>query len=385
MLFIFVIAYSPFESNSVQTDQSLSYYHILKKVVSMKRLHVSTLLRFFLFKTNFLQKSLQFLSFSPLNIRLNIHRVQDLFLFLFFSIDYLDIRWKQFATTIIGGNGKGDELGQLNRPQGITVDDQNQMLYIADWNNHRIVEWRFDTSNSRVVAGGNGTENQLNRPTDVIIDRQNDDLIIVDQGNRRVMRCSRRSSSPPQIIINDIDCSCLTMDKDGSLYVSDCTKNEVRRWKKGETQGTVVAGGNGQGDQLNQLNDPTFLFIDDDHTLYISDKKNHRVMKWMRDAKQGIVVAGGNGQGDQSTQLSGPEGVIVDQFGQIYIVDSWNDRVMRWREGEKEGIVVVGGDGRGNEKNQLYWPVGLSCDGEGNLYVADWGNHRIEKFERDFD
>ena len=33
-------------------------------------------------------------------------------------------------------------------------------------------------------------------------------------------------------------------------------KNEVRRWKIGETKGTIVAGGNGQGNQLNQLSYP---------------------------------------------------------------------------------------------------------------------------------
>lgn len=154
------------------------------------------------------------------------------------------------------------------------------------------------------MAGGNGEGNrldQLNQPSDVIIDRQNNDLIIADWGNRRVMRWSRHSNSPAQIIIPNIDCNRLAMHQDGSLYVSDYKKNEVRRWTKGKTHGTIVAGGNGKGNQLNQLNDPSFLFIDDDHTLYISDCGNHRVMKWVKDAKEGIVVAGGNG-GNVSTR-----------------------------------------------------------------------------------
>ena len=296
------------------------------------------------------------------------------------------MRWKQFSTTIAGGSGQGNRLDQLNCPYGISVDDHNQMIYIADFNNHRIVEWNLTASNSRVVAGGDGKRNrsdQLNLPVDVIIDRQNNDLIIADQGNRRVIRCSRHSDTPSQIIISDIDCSRLAMHEDGSLYVSDRKKNEVQRWKKGETCGTIVAGGNGEGNQLNQLNYPTFLFVDDDHTLYISDRDNNRVMKWIKDAKEGIVVAGGNGQGDRLTQLSYPQKVIVDQFGQIYVADTRNHRVMRWCEGEKEGTIVVGGNGQGQDKNQFSGPVGLSFDGEGNLYVADCENDRIEKFERD--
>ena len=260
------------------------------------------------------------------------------------------------------------------------------MIYIADFGNHRIVEWRLDTNNGRIVAGGNGQGNglhQLNQPTDVIIDRQNNDLIIADPGNRRVMRRSPHSNSPPQIIIDNIDCFGLAMHADGTLYVSDRVKNEVRQWKQGESHGTIVAGGNGEGNQLNQLNYPTFLFVDNDHTLYISDYDNNRVMKWIKDAKEGIVVAGGNGQGDRLTQLSHPQKVIVDQFGQIYVADTSNHRVMRWCEGEKEGTIVVGGNGQGQDKNQLNNPVGLSFDSEGNLYVADSKNDRIEKFERD--
>ena len=134
---------------------------------------------------------------------------------LFFDFD-LDTRWKQLAITIAGGNGQGDRLNQLYYPHGISFDDQNKTIYIADCDNHRIVEWTSNATNGRIVAGGNGKgnqNNQLNQPTDVIIDRENNSLIIADQGNRRVMRWSRQTTSHGQIIIGDIDCSRLTMHK----------------------------------------------------------------------------------------------------------------------------------------------------------------------------
>ena len=137
------------------------------------------------------------------------------------------------------------------------------------------------------MAGGNGRGNrndQLNCPRDVIIDKQNDSFIICDTGNRRVMRWSLQNNTSEQIIISDIDFYELTMDTNGDLYVSDEEKNEVRRWRMGESRGTIVAGGNGQGDHLNQLNHPTYIFVDDDYSVYISDLENHRVMKWMTDA-----------------------------------------------------------------------------------------------------
>jgi len=57
------------------------------------------------------------------------------------------------------------------------------------------------------------------------------------------------------------------MDNEGSLYISDYKKHEVRRWRPGDMN--VVAGGNGQGNRLDQLDSPTYIFVDDDHRIQI--------------------------------------------------------------------------------------------------------------------
>ncbi|CAF0831807.1 unnamed protein product [Adineta steineri] len=291
-------------------------------------------------------------------------------------------KWKQNAITVAGGNGEGQQLNQCSYPFGIFID-KNKNIFIADCDNHRIVEWKHNAKEGQIIAGGNGQGDrmdQLNIPTDVIVDQENHSIIIAEQENRRVIQWLNQNQ---QILIHNIDCCCLAIDRNGFLYVCDNEKNEVRRWKMGEynNEEIVVAGGNGQGNKLNQLNYPTFMFVDEDQSVYVSDQNNHRVMKWRKDAKEGRIVAGGNGKGENLNQLSEPEGVIVDDLGQIYVTDFDNDRVMRWCEGKEEGEIVVGGNGEGNQPNQLDGPIGLSFDDEGNLYVADLGNHRIEKFE----
>ncbi|CAF1274721.1 unnamed protein product [Adineta steineri] len=291
-------------------------------------------------------------------------------------------KWKQNAITVAGGNGEGQRLNQLNNPIGIFID-KNKSIFIADLRNHRIVEWKYNAKEGQIIAGGNGKGNrmdQLKYPTDVIVDEQNHSIIIADRGNRRVIQWVNQNQ---QVLIENIHCFHLATDKHGFLYVSDTEKNAVRRWKMGEysNEGIIVAGGNEEGDQLNQLNTPTFIFIDEEQSVYVSDLDNYRVMKWRKDAKEGTVVAGGNGYGENLNQLSYPQGVAVDHLGQIYVADWENHRVMRWCEGKKEGEIVVGGNGQGNQSNQLYYPRGLSFDGEGNLYVADSNNHRIIKFE----
>ncbi|CAF4873135.1 unnamed protein product, partial [Rotaria socialis] len=294
-------------------------------------------------------------------------------------------KWKQNGVTIAGGNGNGDATNQLEWPFGLFVDD-DQTVVIADTYNHRIMQWKSGVrTNGQVVAGGKGEGNglhQLNHPSDVLIDKETDSLIICDRDNRRVVRWSRRSDTTQGgILINNIGCWGLAMDDQRYLYVSDIGKDEVRRYQLGDKNGTLVAGGNGTGDGLNQLKYPTFLFVDRDHSVYVSDNDNHRVMKWVEGAKEGIVVAGGQGAGDSLTQLYYPYGIFVDTLGTLYVADRGNHRVMRWTQGyKKQGTVIVGGNGYGAGANQFQYLRGLSFDRQGNLYVTDQCNHRVQRF-----
>ncbi|CAF4517690.1 unnamed protein product [Rotaria socialis] len=293
--------------------------------------------------------------------------------------------WAQNGVTIAGGNGLGSATNQLNHPYGLFVDD-DQTVVIADYNNHRIMQWKNgNTTNGQVLAGGKGQGNglhQLNRPTDVLIDKETNSLIICDYGNRRVVQWPCRSGTTPgEIFIDKIGCWGLAMDEQRYLYVCDTEKDEVRRYQLGEKNGTLVAGGNDYGNGLNQLHYPTFLFVDRDHSVYVSDKENHRVMKWVEGAKEGIVVAGEQGEGSALTQLNSPNGIFVDTLGTLYVADQGNNRVMRWTQvDKKQGTVIVGGNGQGKGATQFNGPVGLSFDRHGNLYVADEFNNRVQRF-----
>ena len=292
-------------------------------------------------------------------------------------------RWIMDGITIAGGQKSGTTLKHLDRPHGVYVDE-NQVIYIADYGNHRIVEWKLGAQSAHVVAGGNGQgsrTDQLNRPTDLVVDKETNSLIICDRWNRRVVQWScRNDTKRGETIIENISCWGLAMDDQGLLYVSDWKKNEVRRYRMREIDGIVVAGGNGQGDSLNQLSFPTYLCIDRDQSVYVSDSHNNRVMKWMKDATKGSVVASYQSERHDLTQLNGPRGLFVDLMGTVYVTDRWNHRVMRWCKEMTQGCVIVGGNQGGEKANQLNIPEGLSFDRYGNLYVGDWGNNRIQKY-----
>ena len=284
----------------------------------------------------------------------------------------INLKWKQDAITVAGGNGEGQELNQLNKPCGIYIDSE-KTIYVADNCNHRIIAWKKGARCGEIVAGGNGrgSENhQLSYPSKVIIDEANDNLIIADWGNKRVVRWPRQNGLCGETIIKDVKCVDLIMHKNQYLYISDEEKHEVRRWKIGENEGILVAGGNGCGNSLNQLNYPQFIYVDQEDTLYISDFRNDRVMKWKKGAKEGIILK----------QLSYPQGIFVDKLGTLYVAEASNHRIVRWIKGAKEGSTIAGGNSRGAESNKLSYPAGLSFDDENNLYIVDNENHRIQKF-----
>ncbi|CAF2093860.1 unnamed protein product, partial [Rotaria magnacalcarata] len=79
----------------------------------------------------------------------------------------------------------------------------------------------------------------------------------------------------------------------------------IRANAKWSQNGVTIAGGHGEGGATNQLNLPRGLFIDDDQTVVIADFFNHRIMQWTNGGTtNGQVVAGGNGQGSGLNQLN---------------------------------------------------------------------------------
>ncbi|CAF4181555.1 unnamed protein product [Adineta steineri] len=294
------------------------------------------------------------------------------------------VTWEQNGHIVAGGNGYGIEINQLANPLGLYIYDDDKTIYVTDGNNSRVMAWEFYKKNGQIVAGGNGQGNgshQLSLASDVIVDKENDCLIICDSENNRVVEWPRRNGKHGVTLISNISCWGLTMDENKSLYIVDVKKHEVRKYRKEKSQGTVVAGGNGIGNRLDQLDHPSYVFVDQYHSVYVSDTKNHRIMKWEEGAQQGIVVAGGQGQGNNLTQLSEPQGIVVDQLGTVYVADYNNSRIMRWPQGAIQGSVIAGGSDSEEQSNQLYCFTGLSFDRRGNLYAADSCNHRVQKFD----
>ncbi len=144
---------------------------------------------------------------------------------------------------------------------------------------------------------------------------------------------------------------------------------------------TIVAGGNGVGNSINQLNENVHICRDAAGNIYITDSENDRVLRVDAITNAITIAAGGNGRGNAANQLNRPVGVNIGTSGtNLIITDHYNHRVVRWTLGATSGVTIAGTGSSGSNANQLAFPINAIEDGKGNVYVVDRNNNRIQRF-----
>ncbi|CAF5141227.1 unnamed protein product, partial [Rotaria sp. Silwood1] len=98
------------------------------------------------------------------------------------------------------------------------------------------------------------------------------------------------------------------------MIIVDYGNDRIIQWKIGDTNGKVIAGGRGQGNQLDQLNGPTDLLIDNEtDSLIICDHGNRRVVRWLRRS--------GTTKGEILIDNIACRGLAMDDQKYLYISD----------------------------------------------------------------
>ncbi|CAF4138493.1 unnamed protein product [Adineta steineri] len=294
------------------------------------------------------------------------------------------------STTTTAGT-PGSNLTLLSSPIGMYYDGPNNILIVADSGNQRILQFSINNppSIATVIAGGNGvgcSMNQLNLPNGIDFDSSGR-LYVSDYSCSMVVSFPSNSNSttfgtllgsvavPTSISIDQLA---------NDIYVVSYYGNAVYKFVGGNGPAVVAAGGNGNGNALNQLSYPVGVYYDYlcTNSLYVADSGNNRIMKFpsnSTNATYGTVVAGGHGAGNGGHQLNDPRSIIVDSSGTLYIADANNNRIQRWLQNASNGTTIVGGT-QGAASDQLYSPETVLFDKYGNLLVSDRYNNRIQMF-----
>ena len=286
---------------------------------------------------------------------------------------------------ILATNGSG--LNEVNQPYSIFIPPTEEVLYIADTGNHRILRWPLNASTATVVAGGQGpgsNATQLKGPCAVFVE-SNEGILVSDKDNHRAqyffggslvghtLAGDGTSGSASNQIGQAI--GGIAIDLSGNVYLSEYDNSRVAKWAPNATNGTLAAGNGVQGNTPSQLNVPTGFYFDPvSKTLHIASQGGHCIVRWLSGASTGSTVAGTCGvSGTNATLLTEPRSVTFDKYSNMYVADLSNSgRIVSFSPNSPIGTPIITGG--------LSNPMAVAVDNDLNLYVADYGHNRIVKY-----
>ncbi|CAF3646521.1 unnamed protein product [Adineta steineri] len=306
--------------------------------------------------------------------------------------------WATYANTVAGSStcASGSTSSLLNTNLGIQIVNNNT-LYIADQNNHRIVVIQPNSTTAAAIIGsgpGSGPT-QLNYPKDVFVTSQG--IYVLDSSNYRILKFWTNGTNATIVVgITGTAGGALSnttigmsyqmfVDSSSNIYVLDYTNHKVLLFPPNSTSGTtgmMIAGTGSAGSAPNMLYNPRGMFVDSASAMYIADTYNNRIQYWVNGACYGSTVAGTGTLGSSLSQLYYPVAVIVDVNQYMYITDQFNNRILRWLVGSCVGqcIAACASTAAGQGANQVYYSVRVVFDGVGSLYVSDSANNRVQQF-----
>jgi hypothetical protein len=242
------------------------------------------------------------------------------------------------------------------------------LLYVMDYNNHRLR--RVNADGRVVTVVGNGTHD-FAAPGALAPESPLENPVDFDFGPHGRL-----------FLVMAHDPRVLTVDDEGKVQV---------------VAGTGFLGDSGDGGDalLAEFSELTAIALAPDGSIFLSDGQANRVRvvrpSGVVEAVAGTGERGAVGDGGPATlaQLSTPRGLALDAAGNLYIADSLNHRVRRVAPGGTLTTVAGTGergfDGDGGPGTQARFnrPSGLALHADGTLYIADTGNHRLRSLAPD--
>ncbi len=340
------------------------------------------------------------------------------------------------------GDGNGPIDTPLYLPQDVTIGPDG-LVYIVDWNNHRVrrirdgmVETVAGTGDLGSAQDGYALKTDFNHPTNVFFDPRAGlaGMLVSAWHNSQVKRVDlttgladatmvtaagtgARAYGPEGVLAPNTALnlpSSTVVDSHGNLIISDQANFCLRSV---DPNTNIVSSFCGQCTKPGYLGDGVpcseaklqssqgqaaapggRIAIDANDNIYIADSSNHVVRRVDGATHIITTIAGVPGQpgytGDNfsaiNAKLNTPSDVAVGPDGSVYIADTLNHAVRKVTpDGNIYTVAGTGqagfsGDGGPAAQAQLDEPYGLTVTASGDLYIADTQNQRIREVSTHF-
>lgn len=317
------------------------------------------------------------------------------------------------VSTITGG-AEGFVNGSLNRarfsvPGSIVFDENRQITYVAEWGNHAIRAIKGNKVITLVggIEGdreGKGSEARLQNPSGMVLDRLGN-IYVVDGYNHKIRKVtpegkmttfagSTRGYANGQSKNAQFNYPYgITLDEDGTFYVTDRGNAKIRSITANGTVGYVSGSTNGlrnsDSAEKVQFNGPRGITIGKDGALYVADSNNNMIRKVSKELGQTITFAGTGRWGKRDdtrarASFARPDNIVCDREGNFFIVDTYNSRIRFISGNQVENLTgSYPGNLDGSYDEAIFrYPLGIAILND-NLFVAD--NHTIRRITMEYD
>lgn len=295
------------------------------------------------------------------------------------------------------------------------------LLYLMDFNNHRLRVLDEDDGVMRTIAGNGfhgfaftgvpAPDSPLENPIDfaflpdgrVVFVSYHDPRILVleEDGTLRAIagtgdlgEVGNEGDDGPALSARFIQLDGIAVGPDGAIYVSDSVAHRIRVVRGGivtTVAGTGERGYSGDGGPATAaaLHWPTALAFGPEGHLYFTDSNNHVVRRIAEDGTIETIAgtgsegfAGDEGPASQA-ELNQPNGVDVAEDGTVYIADRSNFRIRRIDPAGRIDTIAGSekgyqGDGELAIDAEFGFLARVTIDGD-SLLVADQGNSCVRR------
>ncbi len=276
----------------------------------------------------------------------------------------------------------GPALNALfNSPAGVCIDPDSNIVYVSDFQNHRIRK----ISNGYVTTlAGSGVAGYLD-----------------GQGNQARFNYPRG----------------ICRDQAGNLYVADSWNHRIRKISPDGTVTTWAGGGTAMGvgsvgalvdaqDTAARFYTPAGLTADLQDNLYVADAYNHRIRKITPQQQVTTLAGSGSSGSGQGAYLDGPAGTArfntpTEVFYSccycpgntevVFVSDTYNNRIRAVRNLAVSPVVsTYAGNGQPAfidgpaDSASFHFPralTGIFGDATCWMFIADYNNHAIRMIQ----